>query len=132
MRAAAEAIVDLGRDPRWVGGTVGVLVVLHTWTQRLVFHPHVHCLVTGGCRSDDGTTWYPAGKTCLLPKSALVTLLVRAHFRDAFAKLCPAIDPPRHVWEIPWVVYITPCGEGQQVALDYLARYAFRIAIPAI
>jgi hypothetical protein len=36
---------------------------------------------------------------------------------------------PRHVWEIPWVVHITPWGEGQQAALDYLARYAFRIAI---
>jgi hypothetical protein len=39
--------------------------VLHTWTQRLIFHPHVHCLVTGGGLSDDGTTWHPAGKTFL-------------------------------------------------------------------
>src|ERR1700758_3654358 len=46
MKAAAEAIIVLARDPRWVGGTVGVLAVLHTWTQRLIFHPHVHCLVT--------------------------------------------------------------------------------------
>ena len=52
MKAAAEAIIVLARDPRWVGGTVGVLAVLHTWTQRLVFHPHVHCLVTGGGLSE--------------------------------------------------------------------------------
>src|SRR5258705_2028616 len=65
MKAAAEAIIVLARDPRWVGGTVGVLAVLHTWTQRLIFHPHVHCLVTGGGLSDDGTTWHPAGKTFL-------------------------------------------------------------------
>ena len=52
MKAAAEAIIGLARDPRWVGGTVGVLAVLHTWTQRLVFHPHVHCLVTGGGLSE--------------------------------------------------------------------------------
>src|SRR6202023_3302292 len=71
MKAAAEAIIVLARDPRWVGGTVGVLAVLHTWTQRLIFHPHVHCLVTGGGLSDDGTTWHPAGKTFLFPKSAL-------------------------------------------------------------
>src|SRR5438309_3800188 len=57
MKAAAEAIIVLARDPRWVGGTVGVLAVLHTWTQRLIFHPHVHCLVTGGALSDAGTTW---------------------------------------------------------------------------
>lgn len=128
MRTTAGSIIDLARDPRWVGGTVGVLAVLHTWTQRLVFHPHIHCLVTGGGLSDDGATWHPAGKTFLLPKSALAAL-ARARFRDAFARLCPDVDLPRHVWQIPWVVHITPWGEGEQAALDYLARYAFRIAI---
>jgi hypothetical protein len=128
MKAAAEAIIDLGRDPRWVGGTVGVLAVLHTWTQRLIFHPHVHCLVTGGGLSEDGAIWHPAGKTFLFPKSALAAL-ARARFRDAFTKLCPDVDLPRHVWQIPWVVHITPWGTGQQAALHYLARYAFRIAI---
>ena len=48
MKTTAGAIIDLARNPRWIGGTVGVLAVLHTWTQRLVFHPHIHCLVTGG------------------------------------------------------------------------------------
>ena len=128
MKAAAAAIIVLARDPRWVGGTVGVLAVLHTWTQRLIFHPHVHCLVTGGGLSDDGAIWHPAGKTFLFPKTALATL-ARARFRDAFARLCPAADLPPHVWQIPWVVHITPWGQGQQAALDYLARYAFRIAI---
>ena len=135
IKAAAEAIIVLARDPRWVGGTVGVLAVLHTWTQRLVFHPHVHCLVTGGglsepalAKAGDGTTWHPAGKTFLFPKSALATI-ARARFRDAFTRLCPDTDLPPHVWQIPWLVHITPWGEGQQAALDYLARYAFRIAI---
>jgi hypothetical protein len=128
MKAAAGAIVDLARDPRWVGGTVGVLAVLHTWTQRLVFHPHVHCLVTGGGVSHDGATWHPAGKTFLFPTSALATL-ARARFRDAFAKLCPDVDLPYRIWQIPWVVHITPWGQGEQAALDYLARYVFRIAI---
>src|SRR6202043_731209 len=128
IKAAAQSIIELARDPRWVGGTVGVLAVLHTWTQQLIFHPHVHCLVTGGGLSDDGTTWHPAGKTFLFPKSALATR-ARARFRDAFARLCPDADLAPHVWQIPWVVDITPWGERQQAALDYLARYAFRIAI---
>src|SRR5215831_12726926 len=115
IKAAAAAIIVLARDPRWVGGTVGVLAVLHTWTQRLIFHPHVHCLVTGGGLSDDGAIWHPAGKTFLFPKTALATL-ARARFRDAFARLCPAADLPPHVWQIPWVVHITPWGEGQQAA----------------
>ena len=135
IKAAAEAIIVLARDPRWVGGTVGVLAVLHTSTQRLVFHPHVHCLVTGGglsepalAKAGDATTWHPAGKTFLFPKSALATI-ARSRFRDAFTRLCPDTDLPPHVWQIPWLVHITPWGEGHQAALDYLARYAFRIAI---
>jgi hypothetical protein len=55
IKLTAGAIVDLARNPRWLGGTPGVLAVLHTWTQRMIFHPHVHCLVTGGGLSDDGT-----------------------------------------------------------------------------
>jgi Putative transposase len=105
-----------------------VLAVLHTWTQRLIHHPHVHCLVTGGGLSDDGALWHPAAKTFLFPKSALATI-VRARFRDAFAGLCPQLDVPRHVWQIPWVVHITPWPPGEQAVLEYLARYVFRIAI---
>src|SRR5262252_11193064 len=75
----------------------------------------------------------PLRNPVLLPQhpwqeTALATL-ARARFRDAFARLCPAADLPPHVWQIPWVVHITPWGQGQQAALDYLARYAFRIAI---
>ena len=43
MKASADAIIELARDRRYVGGTVGVLAVLHTWTQQLVHHPHAHC-----------------------------------------------------------------------------------------
>lgn len=53
MKAAAEAIIELARDRRHVGAQVGVLAVLHTWTQQLHYHPHVHCLVTGGGISDE-------------------------------------------------------------------------------
>src|ERR1700730_1989225 len=114
MKAGAEAII--------------VVALLHTWTQRLIFPPDVHCLVTGGGLSDDGTPWHPAGKTFLFPKSALATR-ARARFRDAFARLCPDADLAPHVWQIPWVVDITPWDEGQEDDLGYLARYAFRIAI---
>src|SRR5260370_619804 len=75
-----------------------------------------------------GTPWHPRGKPFLFPKSAPATR-ARGRFRDAFARLCPDADLAPHVWQIPWVVDITPWGEGQQAALDYLARYAFRIAI---
>lgn len=128
MKAAAAAIIDLARDPRHVGGTVGVLAVLHTWTQQLQYHPHVHCLVTGGGLSADGRDWHPARPTFLVPTKALAKG-VRGRFRAALQKRCPGLSLPAEVWRKPWVVHITPWGEGEQAVLDYLARYAFRIAL---
>ncbi len=83
MQASAAAIIELARDPRYVGGTVAVLAVLHTWTQQLNLHPHVHCLVSGGGISEDGNTWHPARRKFLVPIKALAKL-VRGKFRYVF------------------------------------------------
>ena len=128
MKAAAEAIVELARDPRYVGGTVGVLAVLHTWTQQLLFHPHVHCLVTGGGISDDGDHWYPSRNAFLVPQKALAKLF-RGKLRAAFEKRRPDLILPEAVWSRPWVVHCTVWGEGEQAVPEYLARYVFRVAI---
>jgi hypothetical protein len=128
MAAAGEAIVGLARDPRHVGGTVGVLAVLHTWTQQLHFHPHVHCLVTGGGLGGDGETWHPARPGFLVPTKALARK-VRGRFRAVFQRRCPGVSLPAAVWRTPWVVHITPWGVGEPAVLDYLARYVFRIAL---
>ncbi len=128
MKAAAEAIVELARDPRHVGATVGVLAVLHTWTQQLLYHPHVHCLVTGGGVSDDGADWRPARKAFLVPAKALAKL-VRGKLRAALQESRPDLVVPDAAWSKPWVVHCTPWGEGEQAVLDYLARYVFRVAI---
>jgi hypothetical protein len=128
MKATAEAIVELARDRRHVGGTVGILAVLHTWTQQLHYHPHVHCLVTGGGLSDDGEYWHPARKSFLVPMKAL-TKLVRGKLRAAFEKRRPDLSIPDATWSKPWVTQCTPWGEGEQGVLDYLARYVFRVAI---
>lgn len=129
MKAAAEAIIDLARDRRFVGGTVGVLAVLHTWTQQLLYHPHVHCLVTGGGISADGRDWYPAHDAFLVPDKTLAKL-VRGKFRALLASKRPELVAPHNpAWIKRWVVRIVPWGQGAQAVLDYLARYVFRIAI---
>ena len=128
MKAAAEAIIELARDPKFVGGTVGVLAVLHTWTQLLLYHPHVHCLVTGGGVSGDGLAWWPAREGFLVPMKAL-SRLIRGKVMAALAKKCPDLRLPRSLWAKQWVVHCTPWGKGEPAVLDYLARYAFRIAI---
>ena len=65
FKAASETLLAFGRDPRWVGGEIGVTLVLHTWGQNLGDHVHVHGLVTGGGLAPDGQHWL----TSVLPKS---------------------------------------------------------------
>ena len=128
MQAAAEAIVELARDKRYIGGTVGVLAVLHTWTQQLVYHPHVHCLVTGGGVSVDGLSWCPARRDYLVPTVALARL-VRGKLKAGLAKRRPDLVVPDAAWRKPWVVHCTAWGDGAEAVLRYLARYVNRVAI---
>src|SRR5258708_6569111 len=113
IKARAQSIIEAARDPRWVGGTVGVLAVLHTWTQQLHLHPHVHCLVTGGGLSDAGRRWHPAEKNFLFPTKALGKL-VRTRFRDAFSKLRlghqPAAPHPGEQFMRRFLQHVLPQG----------------------
>ena len=128
MQAVAGAIIELTRDPRFVGGTVAVLAVLHTWDQQMNFHPHVHCLVSGGGISEDGATWHPARRRFLLPIQALARK-VRGKVRALWQRRCPGVAVPQDVWRKDWIAHVTAWGKGEQAVLDYLARYVFRIAI---
>jgi hypothetical protein len=128
MQACAAAIIELARDPRCVGGTVAVLAVLHTWTQQLSLHPHVHCLVSGGGISDDASTWHRARRKFLVPIKALARL-VRGKFRALLQRKCPDLGIPDTVWRTPWILHVTAWGSGERAVLDYLARYVFRIAL---
>ena len=71
MQTAAASLQALAADPHYLGGTVGMLAVLHTWTRTLVYHPHVHCLVPGGALAFDGSTWRRARGRYLVPVRAL-------------------------------------------------------------
>jgi len=128
MQACAAAIIELARDPRYVGGTVAVLAVLHTWTQQLNLHPHVHCLVSGGGISGDATTWHPARRNFLVPIKALAKL-VRGKFRAMLRCKRPDLGIPDAAWRKDWILHVSTRGNGEQAVLDYLARYVFRIAL---
>jgi Putative transposase len=107
MQACAAAIIELARDPRYVGGTVAVLAVLHTWTQQLNLHPHVHCLVSGGGISEDASTWHPARRKFLLPIKALARL-VRGKFRALLHRKRPDLVIPDAAWRTRWIFHVPP------------------------
>jgi len=126
FRSAATATQQLSQDPRYVGGRIGMIGVLHTWGRNLAYHPHVHFLVPGG-GMDEHLRWLPTRHNFLLPVRAL-SVLFRAKFRDAL-KQTPLFDQvPRSVWQQSWVVHCKPVGDGK-TALRYLAPYIFRVAI---
>jgi len=130
MKTVAGAVIDLVRDEKRIGATPGILMILHTWTGQMTYHPHVHLLVSAGGVSDDGRHWRAAPSKFLLPVKAL-SKIVRARFRDALAKEKPEVfgSLPRKTWKRAWCCYCKPYGNGKQAVLQYLARYAFRIAI---
>jgi Putative transposase len=79
MKAAADSLLELGRDPKWLGASaqLGITAVLHTWTRELAFHPHVHCIVTGGGLAEDGSRWIAAPGEFLFPVRVLAALFRR-------------------------------------------------------
>jgi hypothetical protein len=71
FRAASETLLELAADPRRLGAQIGFTAVLHTWGQNLLFHPHLHCVVTGGGLSADGQRWIAGREDYFLPVRVL-------------------------------------------------------------
>lgn len=128
MKAAADALQKLAADPQFLGARLGILAVLHTWTRAMLFHPHVHMLVTAGGLAPDDQTWVsPKHAKFLVPDRAL-SIIFRAKFCHGLKKTGLLTYAPVSVWKKNWVVHSQHAGRGDKV-LDYLARYVFRIAI---
>jgi len=129
MRSASSTLMDLCKNPQWVGGMPGATAVLHTWTRQYQYHPHVHFIVTGGALDPTGQ-WRNAHERFLVPVPALSSVF-RARFRDALREAHPTIfaQLAASVWqEHEWVVHSKPVGSGQR-AYGYLARYLYRVAL---
>ena len=87
--AASQTLLEFGRNPRWLGGELGITMVLHTWGQRLDSHIHVHCIVTGGVLSPDGERWIDAKPGFLFPVRALSAVFrAKCMCRSKSAVIC--------------------------------------------
>jgi hypothetical protein len=128
LSSAAAALQKLAWDPRYVGGRLAILAILHTWTRAMLYHPHVHLLVSAGGLPRDGQRWVAARHPAFLVPGFALSKIVRGKFRAGLRKLGLLGQVPSVVWQQNWVVHCQHAGQGQKV-LDYLARYVFRIAI---
>lgn len=135
--SAAATLAEFGANPRWLGGQLAFSLVLHTWSQDLRRHLHVHALVASGALTED-RRWVCSRRGFLFPVKAL-SRVFRGKFIDGLAQTrqqgrlqqdAAAWRPLLHALRRhDWVVYAKqPLGGPSQV-LAYLARYTHRVAI---
>ena len=127
FKTSAAATQQLAQDPRFVGGQIGMVGVLHTWGRNLAYHPHIHYLVPAGGLASDGETWRPARKNFLLPVRAL-SRIFRGQLHEVLRHTSWSARIPAKVWQQEWVVHCEAVGSGLG-ALKYLAPYIFRVAL---
>jgi hypothetical protein len=127
FQASAAATQKLAQDPRYVGGQIGMIGVLHTWTRNLIYHPHIHYLVPGAGLAANGLDWLPTRDNFFLPVKAL-SKLFRASCQNILRKSPLFSQIPSKVWRIDWVVHCKAVGTGQ-TTLKYLAPYVYRVAL---
>jgi hypothetical protein len=146
FRAVSETIKELCEDPRHLGAEPGFIALLHTWSQTLLDHPHIHCIVTGGGLSRDGDQWVPCKKTFFIPVKVLSTVF-RGKFLDYLKKgyekkVLTFSGAVAHLAEQKaftammnklysqdWVVYCKPPFKNTETVIEYLGRYTHRVAI---
>ena len=146
FRASAETLLEVARDPRHLGAEIGFFTVLHTWSQKLGLHPHVHCVIPAGGLSLDHTHWVKSRDRfflsvhvlCRVFRGKFVAALKQA-FRDRqlvlHGNLTLLAQPRtfaawlRSLFRKDWVVYSKPPFGGPEYVLQYLGRYTHRVAI---
>jgi hypothetical protein len=146
FEAASQTLLTLARDRRRLGAQIGFTAVLHTWGQNLLFHPHLHCVVTAGGLSPDGRRWIPARQDYLLPVKVLGRLF-RGKFLAGLQELYQSnrlalrgstadlADPKAfgalrdRLYRTDWIVYAKPPFGGLPQVFQYLGRYSHRVAI---
>ena len=146
LRASAETLLEVARNPRHLGAEIGFFSVLHTWNQKLQLHPHVHCVIPAGGLSLDRTRWIRSRPRFFLPIQVLRRVFrgkFVAGLKSAFQRkqlhcsgnLAFLAQPKiftswlRPLFRKDWIVYCKPPFGGPEYVLHYLGRYTHRVAI---
>lgn len=147
--AGSQTLLALGRDNKRLGAQLGLTAVLHTWTRDLRFHPHLHCIVTGGGLSLDGTQWKATRQGYLFPVRVLSDLFrgkLLDIFNDAFHEGRLRFDGvagfgggvpddvawrrlKRQLYRTKWVTYAKQPFAGAEAVYRYLGCYTHRVGL---
>jgi len=146
LRAASHTLMELAGDPKYLGATIGLTSVLHTWGRNLSFHPHVHAIVPGGGLSRDGLRFVRSRKKFFIPvkvvskkfRGKFLYFLEKAYargelkfFHEAASLAIPGnfdslVDS---LYAKKWVVFCKKPFHSPEHVVRYLGRYTHRVAI---
>jgi hypothetical protein len=145
--ASSQALLEVARDPKWLGAEIGFLSILHTWSQTLLGHYHVHCVVPGGGLSPNHQRWISTNHPRFLLPIAVLHDVFRDKFlaglrhlyrknqldcRGAATDFCDPLWFEQLIARLgkkDWYVYAKPPFGGPDRVLAYLGRYTHRMAI---
>jgi len=146
FRAVKETLLELAHDSKRLGGSIGIITVLHTWGQNLMDHPHIHCILPGGAIDQKRNKWKPCKNSFLFPV-AVVQKLYRGKLMCFFKQAVSDGSIVLHgslkkfsdetvykqflnqLYEKKWVVYIKQPFASPKDVIRYLGQYTHRIAI---
>mgnify|MGYP001032104715 CR=1 FL=1 len=147
FESANEVLAAFAKDPQWrLEGRIGFIAVLHTWSQTLMDHFHLHCLIPAGVLSYDETRWKNARKKFLFRTGSLAKAFRKCYLRKLrrlFDRGELIFPGNTSVYESPesfarlvtdaaekdWIVYTKRPFAGPTQVLNYLGRYTHRVAI---
>ena len=141
FKASAETLQELARDKKYLGGEIGFFSILHTWGQNLMYHPHVHLVVTGGGLSEI-EKWVEKEEDFFIPVKVM-SRKFRGKFLDYMKKEKikfygenKDLENPanynnliQRMYEKEWVVYCKEPFKNAESVIQYLGRYTHRVAI---
>lgn len=146
FKAVAETLKKLSKDPKHLGAEIGFISVLHTWSQTLIDHPHIHCIIPGGGLSYDGKNWISCKDDFFIHvnvlskvfKGKFLDYLKRAYEKEElrFDGHISSLSANRNFREFldglyaeNWHVYCKPPFKSPEKVIEYLGRYVHRVAI---
>jgi len=139
--ASSQTLLTFSADKKYLAATPGIISVLHTWGQQLSFHPHIHCIVSGGGITDSNH-WKSAVKDewkFLFPVKAM-SQVFKGKFLEALKTLIHAgtvilkegIDVRKLfnvLYKKDWIVYAKAPFGGPHAVIEYLGRYTHKVAV---
>jgi hypothetical protein len=146
FKAVNETLKELGKDNKWLGAEIGAMMILHTWSQRLLFHPHIHVLIPNGGLKKNGF-WKYGKKKFFIPVRVLGSLFrgkYMYYFLQALEERKLTLPNEYSLLNIDeeykksfrikmykkkWYVYAKRTFNGPEAVIEYLGRYTHRVCI---